>query len=73
MALENEDYKIIPQSAVMLFKPEEITLTRHVDCAQGVFSIDAFLGQIISGEVIYPSKCFYFKEILTVLLNVYLQ
>lgn len=51
MALENEDYKIIPQSAVMLFKPEEITMTRYLECAQGVFSIEAFLGQIISGEI----------------------
>lgn len=53
MALENEEYKIVPQSAVMLFKPEGVSMHRHLDCAEKVFSIEAFLGQVISGEVCY--------------------
>lgn len=51
MALEAEDYKVVPQSAVMLFKPEQVVLSHHKDCADNVFGIEAFLGQVISGEI----------------------
>lgn len=55
MALESEDYKVVPQSAVMLFKPEEVSMPRYMDCAEKVFSIEAFLGQVISGEVVHDA------------------
>lgn len=51
MVLENEEYKLVPKSAEMLFRPEEVFLSGHVECADNVFNIEAFVGHIIEGEV----------------------